>query len=153
MENNRYREEELEEKENKIDNEESLIKEKEDNQDSKTDSLDKKNKEQKDKNKINKLKKKIAHLEKELNEKDEEIKNIQNEMLKDRAELENFKKRTNDERMKERKYANQYLIEDLLDMIDILDHAVNGEVDDEKLAKYLMGFKMISGQIQDILGK
>ena len=168
MENNRYREEEKEEMLQEDNLQEDNLQEdklqednlQEDNQEANEplndeqfyeDTNEKETKNQKNKN--NKYKKKIHHLEEQLAIKDEELKNVQNEMLKDRAELENFKKRTADERLKERKYANQYLIEDLLDMIDIFDTQVNKEVDDDKLKKYLMGFKMIDEQIKDILSR
>ena len=143
MENNRYREEEKEEIKQEV-NDSSNDEIKEEKVQVEQKQIDKKN---------NKYKKKIHHLEEVISKKDEEIENLQNEMLKDRAELENFKKRTADERLKERKYANQYLIEDLLDMIDIFDTQVNKEVDDDKLKKYLMGFKMIDEQIKDILNR
>ena len=146
MENNRYREEELEEQNNEQLNSNDEVKE---NKEVELNNKDNKSKNKKNNKYINK----IHHLEKELSKKDEELKNLQNEMLKDRAELENFKKRTADERMKERKYANQYLIEDLLDMIDIFDTQVNKEVDNDVLKKYLMGFKMIDDQIKDILSR
>lgn len=149
MENNRYREEELEE----LAKEGESLESKEEVQDKEESKEENVSKEKSEAQKKNKYKKQIHHLEKKLKEKDEEILEIKNEMLKDRAELENFKKRTQDERMKERKYANQYLVEDLLDMIDIFDAQVNKETDDEKLKKYLMGFKMINSQISEILNR
>ena len=157
MENNRYREEEKEElkeqeKDKKLDDKKEEISQeeiKEEKPVEETEELDK----LVPKKKYNKVKKQVNKLKEELALKDEKIAEINNEMLKDRAELENFKRRNNEERIKERKYANQPLVEDLLDMIDILDKAVSKETDDDKLNKYLAGFKMISNQIQDILNR
>ena len=72
-------------------------------------------------------------------------------MLKDRAELENFKRRTNEERIKDRIYANQSVFSELVDIIDIFDKAVSVKVEDEKLKNYLLGFSMINTQIQQIM--
>ena len=88
MENNRYREEEKEE----LKETETEVLEKEETSESE-EVLEKPSK---DKKKVKELKEKIACLEQELA-------NVKNEMLLDRAELENFKRRTNDERIKDRK--------------------------------------------------
>ena len=77
--------------------------------------------------------------------------NVKNEMLKDRAELENFKRRINDERIKDRVYANQSLVTDLIEITDIFDKAVSKQPEDEVLKKYLLGFSMINTQIQQIM--
>lgn len=98
----------------------------------------------KDKNKIKNQKEKIKKLEAELEE-------VKNEMLKDRAELINFKRRTEEERIKDRKYANQSFAGDLIEVIDIFDKVVSMKTDDEKLKKYLMGFQMINMQLNQVM--
>jgi len=75
----------------------------------------------------------------------------QEEFLKSKADLENYKKRINEERIKDRKYAATNLISDLLIPLDQLKKVVNVEVDDDKLKNYLIGFKMISNQIYQAL--
>jgi len=75
----------------------------------------------------------------------------QEEFLKSKADLENYKKRINEERIKDRKYAATNLINDLLIPLDQLKKVVNVEVDDDKLKNYLIGFKMISNQIYQVL--
>lgn len=132
MQNNRYREEEKE-----IEVEETPVKANE------HESIPHK----KDKrllHKIEQLEKRIAELETDL------AKN-QNEMLKDRAELENFKRRTNEERIKDRKYAIQDFLTSLIDSLDVLDRVTSKETEDEKLKKYLLGFSMINQQIFTLL--
>ena len=72
-------------------------------------------------------------------------------LLRNRAELENFKRRTNEERIKERKYCLQDILTELVDIIDIFDSALNTQTDDEKLSKFLFGFKMISDRYKQVL--
>ena len=160
MENNRYREEEKEQEEIKDQKElESVVIEKSldddknvnhDNDETlKNDDV----KNNKSKKEIKKLKKKLEESEKVNEELLQKISALTNEMLKDRAELENFKRRTNEERIRERKYAlNDFLLE-LINVLDIFDRAVSTKTDDEKLAKYLMGFQMVNAQLQQILTK
>ena len=137
VENNRYREEEKEELEEVTEVEETIEEVTEEVQEADE-------KPAKEKKKIKELKEQIASLELELA-------NVKNEMLLDRAELENFKRRTNDERIKDRKYANQSLLSDMINVIDIFDKAVSSNTDDELLKKYLLGFKMINMQLQQVM--
>ena len=145
MENNRYREEEKEELEETVpsDEQEEVAEEIEE-----TNEVEQINEVEekpiKEKKKIKELKEQIAKLELELA-------NVKNEMLLDRAELENFKRRTNDERIKDRKYANQTLLSDMINVIDIFDKAVSSNTEDELLKKYLLGFKMINMQLQQVM--
>lgn len=136
MENNRYREEEKEE----LKETETEVVEKEET----SEPEDVSEKPSKDKKKVKELKEKIACLEQELA-------NVKNEMLLDRAELENFKRRTNDERIKDRKYANQTLLSDMINVIDIFDKAVSSNTEEELLKKYLLGFQMINMQLQQVM--
>ena len=139
MENNRYREEEKEETISSEEQTEEVKEEfvqKEENVE-KEESVEKSNKK-------NKYKERIKQLE-------EELANVKNEMLKDRAELENFKRRTNEERIKDRIYANQSLVSDLIEITDIFDKAVSKQPEEEMLKKYLLGFSMINSQIQQIM--
>ena len=135
MENNRYREEE---KEETVEKDETVI------EDEKAEVTDTKEETVEKVTKKNKYKEKIKTLE-------EELANVKNEMLKDRAELENFKRRINDERIKDRIYANQSLVTDLIEITDIFDKAVSKQPEDEVLKKYLLGFSMINTQIQQIM--
>ncbi len=134
MENNRYREEEKDLGEAEVVEEKPTEEIVEETQ----------NETEKPNKKVLKYKEKIKNLE-------EELANVKNEMLKDRAELENFKRRSNDERIKDRIYANQSFAADLVEILDIFDKAVSKEVEDEVLKKYLMGFSMINTQIFQIL--
>ena len=50
----------------------------------------------------------------------EEVKTLKEQLLRNRADLENFKRRTNEERIKERKYALQDILTELVEIIDLL---------------------------------
>jgi|SRR5690554_1828460 len=94
-------------------------------------------------------------LETEMDEIEEtenaELKKAKESYLRVLADFENYKRRTNDERITERKYANQSLLEKLVNIIDIFDKAVNIETDDEKLKNFLIGFEMINKSFKQIL--
>lgn len=82
---------------------------------------------------------------------EEELKQLNNSYLRVLADFENFKKRTAEERNRERKYFNQGLFEKLVTVFDIFDKAVNVQTDDEKLKNFLMGFQMINNSFKQLL--
>ena len=92
---------------------------------------------------------------KELEELNDELQNkivyLQDQLLRNQAELENFKKRTNEERIKERKYAMQDYFCEVIDVIDVFDKAVSVKTEDEKLQKFLKGFAMVNMQMKKTL--
>lgn len=139
MENNRYREEEKElEQEQPLEEKiEEAVQEEVSLDEKKVD--DKKNK---------KLKKKIEGLNDEISELKDQIAQLQDQLLRNQAELENFKRRTNEERIKERKYAMQDFFSEIVDVVDIFDKAVNVKTEDEKLKKFLSGFTMVNGKLK-----
>lgn len=72
---------------------------------------------------------------------------LREKYLSAEAELENYKKRMNKERIEDRKYAAMDLINDLLIPLGQLKKVVEMETDDNKLKNFLIGFKMINDQI------
>jgi molecular chaperone GrpE len=101
-------------------------------------------KEEVKKEKKNKHKEKIELLEKQNAE-------LKDKLLRNAAELENFKRRTNEERIKDRKYASVDLVNDLVSILANLDKCVNMETEDPMLKNFLIGFKMIDKQLFDRL--
>lgn len=95
---------------------------------------------EKKKSEKDKLKDEIEQLKAEIAE-------LKDHYLRERAELENFKKRTHQERIIERKYAAQNIVESLINPIDQLRIVTNMTVDNDVLRNYLIGFKMINDQI------
>jgi len=103
-------------------------------------------KEKKNKHKDEKLK-----LEKKIEELEAELKVQKNEYLKVFAEMENTKKRLKDEAIKDRKYASQKVIGDLITPVDMLIQIVNMPASTPEVQNYQMGFQMIANQLVDIL--
>ena len=146
QEHNRYREEEKE-----INVEEEKVEETTLEEEKKTEELvSDEEKIDKQKNKKIKKQKKIEDFE-EYHQLVEEVAKLKDDLLRNRADLENFKKRNNEERIRERKYALQDFLLDLIDVIDIYDKAVNIKTDDEKLNKFLSGFVMINNMLKQKL--
>ena len=81
----------------------------------------------------------------------EENQKLRELYLRTLADAENHKKRVEEEKIRDRKYASQKLLEKLVNTIDIFDKAVNMKTDDEKLNNFLIGFKMINSNIQTVL--
>ncbi len=77
----------------------------------------------------------------------DEVAFLKDQLLRNMAEVENFKKRINDERVRDRMYASQGLITDVVTILDSLNIAVNSQVEDENLRNFLLGFKMINDQL------
>ncbi len=76
-----------------------------------------------------------------------------NEKLKSQADLENLKKRLQKEKVAEVKYASMNLITDMLVPLEQLGQVLEMPTEDEMLQKFLLGFKMINKQINDVLEK
>ena len=99
-----------------------------------------------------KIKKTVKNRLKEENAKlKDEIAELKNDLLKNRADLENFKKRMKDEAIKDRKYANQSLITEILTPLEFLDKACNFETESTELKNFLIGFQMIDKQFYQVL--
>lgn len=78
-----------------------------------------------------------------LNEKDEKYKRLF-------AEFDNFKKRTAKEKQNNLVYAKADVIENMLPIIDALEHAINIDVEDEALKE---GLSLIENQIHEFFAK
>lgn len=87
----------------------------------------------------------------ENNKLKEEIAFLKNELLRNRADLENFKKRMKEEAIKDRKYASTNLITDIITPLEYLVRAVEFKTDNQEMSNFLIGFKMISNQLMDVL--
>ncbi|MDY0075076.1 MAG: nucleotide exchange factor GrpE [Acholeplasmataceae bacterium] len=92
----------------------------------------------------NKQKEHIEQLE-------NEVTSLKDKLLRNAAELENFKKRMHQERITDRKYASKNLILELLNPLDQLDRIVSMTTDNELLKSFLVGFKMINDQFFNTL--
>ena len=90
-------------------------------------------------------------LEAEKQKLEDDYKNLKNEYLKAYAELENTKKRIKEEAIKDRKYASQKVVGELINPIDMLQMIVNMPAPSPGIQNYVIGFQMITNQLVDIL--
>lgn len=105
---------------------------------------DKKEKKSKEQEKIEKLELEIAKLK-------EENAKLKNDYLKAYADSQNFQKRINDQAIKDRKYASQSVIGELINPVDMLVQIVNMPAPSPEIQNYVIGFQMITNQLTDIL--
>ncbi len=76
------------------------------------------------------------------------------EVLRSRAEMENFRKRMQRDADQQLKYAYAPVVRDLLDVIDNLNRAIGASKGDETNSKALVeGVQMVSQQFTDVLAK
>ncbi len=108
----------------------------------------KKEKRNKEKEKFDKLEKKYLDDIKKL---EEDNKNLRNEYLKCLAEVENTKRRLKEESIKDRKYASQKVVGELINPIDMLVKIIDMPASNPEVQNYQIGFKMIANQLVDIL--
>ncbi len=94
---------------------------------------------------VQKKERKNKHKE-QVEQLEQEIKNYKDKLLRNAAELENFKKRMNQERIIDRKYASKNLVGDILIPLEQMNKAVNMKTDNDLLKNFLIGFKMINDQ-------
>lgn len=96
---------------------------------------------------------KAKEEENDLEKLKEENKKLKEQYLRTLADSENFKKRIDEERIRERKYGSQRLIEKLIDSIDMFDKVVNMNTEDEMLKNFLIGFQMINNNMKQVLSE
>lgn len=96
------------------------------------------------KEKKNKKNKQVEELTKKL-------KSLEEETLRAKADLINYRKRKDDEVSNLLKYCNADIIMLLLPVLDNFERVINKEDIPEDVKSYLEGFKLIYKQIKDIL--
>ncbi len=94
--------------------------------------------------KESKKEKKDRHLEK-LKKAMLKIDELEEQSLRDKAELVNYRKRKDEEVVRLLKYANEDLVKEMLPMIDNLERAIKLDDDNltDEVSKFLSGVKMI----------
>lgn len=108
---------------------------------------------EKKKSKKSKYEVKIEELEAQVKKLKEETKKDREAYLLAKADLANVRKRVEDNAIIERKYASMNLVSDLIIPCDMLKKACSMETDDVQMKNFLIGFQMISSQIEEILKK
>ena len=107
------------------------------------------NKEMEKEIEIEKVKKPKPNKNEEIQLLKEKIESLNNEVLRSKADLINYRKRKDEETSSLLKFCNGDLILSLLTVVDNFERALI--LDDEAFKSYLDGFKLIYNQIIDIL--
>jgi len=107
-------------------------------------SKEKEAKKRSKKTKADELEAKVESLQEELND-------FKDKYYRVLAEMENYKKRTTNELIKERKYASQTLADKLIDSVEVFSQALNINTDNKQMQNFLYGFKMIKDMIFNAL--
>ncbi|WP_227807111.1 nucleotide exchange factor GrpE [Mulberry dwarf phytoplasma] len=97
---------------------------------------------------ITKLQTQIKELKQQLTQ---QKKAFDEELLKNQAELINFKKRVQTQKANELKYASSNFITNLLMPLEQLEKVIDMPTQNEMLQKYLLGFKLLQQQIKKVL--
>ena len=89
------------------------------------------------------------------NELEEKVKKLEEALLRNQAELINFKRRKEEETSRLLKYAEEDIILGFLPILDNIERAINMDDEDleDEVSKFLEGFKMIYAQIKNLLEK
>lgn len=99
--------------------------------------------------------KKRKNKKEEIKKAEEKIKDLEDKLLREKAELINYRRRKDEEVTRLLKYSNEDLILEMLPIIDNFESAI--KMDDtnleDEVSKFLQGFKMIYGNLITVLEK
>jgi len=101
----------------------------------------------------NPLEAEIASLRQQLEAKDLEAKNNYERLLRQAAEVENFKKRSTREREDAIRFANESLVKDLLPVVDNLERAIAHASGGGNGKPLVEGVEMVLRGLLDVLAK
>jgi len=89
------------------------------------------------------------------NELEEKVKKLEEALLRNQAELINFKRRKEEETSRLLKYAEEDIVLGFLPILDNIERAISMDDEnlDDEVSKFLEGFKMIYAQIKSLLEK
>ena len=82
-----------------------------------------------------------------------QLKEAEDRVLRNQAELENFRRRARREIEEERRFANQPLLMDLFPVMDNIDRAIGAASQTADGGGLLEGFQMVAQQLLDTLAK
>jgi molecular chaperone GrpE len=103
-----------------------------------------------------KTKKRVYKTDKKIKEihlLDDKVQELEDKLLRNQAELINFKRRKEEEMAKVIKYSSQEIISKLLPIIDNFERAIAMDDEDktDEVSKFLEGFIMIYNNLLEIL--
>ncbi|MBQ6495072.1 MAG: nucleotide exchange factor GrpE [Bacilli bacterium] len=107
------------------------------------------------KNKPKKNKQIFNKNNKEIEELNNKVSSLQELLLRNQAELQNYKKRKDEETNRILKYKDEEFIKELLPIIDNFERAIKMDDNDltDEVSKFLEGFKIIYTNTINILDK
>lgn len=84
-----------------------------------------------------------------------QIVTLKEALLRNQAELQNYKRRKDEETEKILKYKNEDILKELLSVVDNFERAIKMDDNDlsDEVSKFLTGFKLIYGNTVNILNK
>ncbi|MBE2889576.1 nucleotide exchange factor GrpE [Geobacter anodireducens] len=94
----------------------------------------------------------IGQLEAELAAKEAEAAANWDKFVRERADLENYRRRTQKEKEELLKYGNESLLQDILPVVDSMERAL-GHADSESLSAVIEGIRMTHGMLVGTLKK
>lgn len=94
-----------------------------------------------------KKQKKNKHLE----ELEARVKSLEEEALRAKADLINYRKRKDEEVSNLLKYSSADILISLLPVLDNFERVIDKPIENEELKSYLEGFKLIYNEIKEIL--
>ncbi len=109
--------------------------------------------EKKGKKKRRKRVKEVEILEKELKEKAKSAEEYYDKFLRAKAELDNYKKRKEKERLEFMKYATEGLISEIIPVIDNFERAFAAAEKVPETKNFALGVELILKQMKDLLAR
>ena len=99
-----------------------------------------------------KEKKKDKHTDK-LNDAYNKISELEDALLRSKAEFVNYRKRLEEEQARIMKFSNEDIVKEILPVIDNFERAISMDDDnlDDEVSKFLSGFKILYGNLVSIL--
>lgn len=95
----------------------------------------------------------VEHLREQLEAKEAEAREIQDRLLRQAADLENYKKRAAREKADSIRYANENLVRDLLPVLDNLERALGYAEGGGNGKPLLEGIDMVLKNFLEVLGR
>src|SRR5262245_37667537 len=95
----------------------------------------------------------LENLRQQLEAKEGEVKQIQDRLLRQAADLENYKKRSAREKADSIRYANENLVKDLLPVLDNLERALSYAQGGGNGKPLLEGIELVLKNLLEVLGR
>ncbi len=102
---------------------------------------------------VGKYDEKMAELEIQLEDANKKIKELQDKWLRSEADLDNFRKRVNKEKVEWREFYHEEILEEILPVLDNFDRALLTNLEGEEARKFAEGIILVDKQLHEILSK